>query len=56
MAAEILKFAGMAYENGEIDYFQYIQSLENAATIEIDYLDNLNEYNQAVMELNYLNL
>lgn len=56
MAAEILKFAGMAYDNGEIDYFQYIQSLENAATIEINYLDNLNEYNQAVLELNYLNL
>jgi cobalt-zinc-cadmium resistance protein CzcA len=46
----------MAYENGEIDYFQYIQSLENAAMIELDYLDNLNNYNQTVLELNYLNL
>ena len=55
MAAEINKYARMAYENGEIDYFQYIQSLENAAMIELDYLDNLNTYNQTVLELNYLN-
>lgn len=54
MADEINKYARMAYENGEIDVFQYLQSLENAATIELDYLDNLNNYNQTVLELNYL--
>ena len=56
MATEINKYARMAYENGEIDFFQYIQSLENATIIELDYLDSLNDYNQAMLELNYLNL
>jgi len=54
MADEINKFASMAYENGEIDVFQYVQSLENAAALELDYLDNLNNYNRMVLELNYL--
>jgi|WetSurSiteA1Bulk_404760.scaffolds.fasta_scaffold00360_4 heavy metal efflux system protein len=56
MADEIGKYAKMAYENGEIDVFQYVQSLENAATIELDYLENLNNYNQVVLELNFLYL
>jgi cobalt-zinc-cadmium resistance protein CzcA len=56
MAAEIIKFARLAYSNGEIDFYQYIQNIENATTIELEYLDNLNSYNQAVLELNYLNL
>ncbi|MBN1789842.1 MAG: CusA/CzcA family heavy metal efflux RND transporter [Bacteroidales bacterium] len=54
MANEINKYASMAYENGEIDVFQYVQSLENAAELELDYLDNLNNYNRMVLELNYL--
>jgi cobalt-zinc-cadmium resistance protein CzcA len=56
MAEEIYKYAGMAFKSGEIDYFQYIQSLENAALIELEYLDNLNNYNQTVLDLNFLNL
>jgi cobalt-zinc-cadmium resistance protein CzcA len=56
MAEEIGKFARLGYENGEIDVFQYVQSLENSATLELDYLDNLNSYNQMVLELNYLYL
>jgi cobalt-zinc-cadmium resistance protein CzcA len=56
VAEEILKYARLAYTNGELDYFQYIQSIENAISIEIEHLENLNHYNQAVIELNYLNL
>jgi cobalt-zinc-cadmium resistance protein CzcA len=36
----------MAYENGEIDVFMYLLSLENATNIELDYLDNLKTYNR----------
>jgi cobalt-zinc-cadmium resistance protein CzcA len=56
MASEIRKYARLAYENGEIDVFQYLRSLEDATDLELDYLDNLNHYNKAVLELNYLNL
>jgi len=56
MAEEIIKFARLAYGNGDIDFYQYIQNIENATEIELEYLENLNKYNQAVLELNYLNL
>lgn len=56
LSEEILKTANGSFKNGEIDFFQYIQSLENAYEIQLDYLDNLNKYNQTVINLNYLTL
>lgn len=54
LAEEILKTADGSYKNGEIDFFQYIQSLENVYQIELEYLENLNRYNQTVISINYL--
>lgn len=54
LAEEILKTASGSFKNGEIDFFQYIQSLENVYDIELQYLDNLNKYNQTVIAINYL--
>ena len=56
LSEEIFKTAKFSYKNGEIDFFQYIQSLENAFEILLTYLDNLNLYNQTVIETNYLTL
>ncbi len=54
LSEEILKTANVSFKNGEIDFFQYIQSLENAYEIELRHLENLNNYNQAVIAINYL--
>ncbi len=51
---ELIKFAASSYEVGEIDFFRYIQSLENAMQLRLDYLDNLAKYNETVIALNYL--
>jgi len=56
LAEEILKTATKSYINGEIDFFQYIQSIETSNQININYLENLNKHNQIVLEINYLNL
>ncbi|MFX0557990.1 CusA/CzcA family heavy metal efflux RND transporter [Maribacter sp. CXY002] len=56
LSDEILKTANSAFKNGEIDFFQYIQSLESAYELKLDYLDKLNEYNQTVISINYLTL
>ncbi len=56
LASEILKTATLSYRNGEIDFFQYIQSIETSNEVKINYLNNLNSYNQIVLELNYINL
>ena len=56
LSDEILKAAESGFKNGDIDFFQYILSVENAYEIKLDYLDNLNEYNQTVIKINYLSL
>jgi len=55
LSEEISKVANLSYKNGEIDFFQYIQSLENATTIQVDYLDTLLQYNTTQLELYYFN-
>lgn len=56
LSEEILKTAGGSFKNGEIDFYQYIQSLESAYDIKLGYLDKLNEYNQTIIAINYLTL
>ncbi len=56
LSKEIIKTAGLNYQNGEIDFFQYLQSIENAYGIVLFYLENLNKYNQTVLDINYLTL
>jgi cobalt-zinc-cadmium resistance protein CzcA len=56
VAEQILKTATLSYKNGEIDFFQYIQSIETSNQISLDYLFNLNTYNQIALDINYLNL
>lgn len=56
MAREILKTANSSFKNGEIDFYQYILSIENAYDIQINHLEHLNNYNQTVIKLNHLTL
>ena len=51
---EIIKTANRTFKEGEIDFFQYIQSLETAKDIELSYLENLNAYNQTIININHL--
>jgi cobalt-zinc-cadmium resistance protein CzcA len=56
VSKEIIKVANMSYKHGEIDFFQFILSLENATTIQVDYLDAVNQYNKTQLDLQYINL
>lgn len=53
-ADELLRFADKGYKEGEIDYVEYINSTGQAVNIKTEYLKALNEYNQAVTDLQYL--
>jgi cobalt-zinc-cadmium resistance protein CzcA len=55
LSQEILKVANSSYKQGEIDFFQYIQSLENATTIQIEHLDTVLQFNNTQLDLQYLN-
>lgn len=54
LAEEILKTANGSFRNGEIDFYQYIQSIEGAYEIKLEYLEKLNEYNTTAIDINYL--
>ena len=54
LSREIIHTSMKNYELGEIDFFQYILSLENALEIRLDYIENIFNYNKKALELNYL--
>lgn len=51
---EILRTATLSFENGEIDFFKFATSTETALQIKLDYLNNLMNYSNVTLELNYL--
>lgn len=50
----ILKAAELSFRAGDIDFFQYIQSLDNGYEIRVSYLDQLELYNQTALKINYI--
>jgi len=56
LSEAILRTAESSFRNGEIDFFQYIQSLENGYEISLEYLEQLERYNEIILEINYLTL
>jgi cobalt-zinc-cadmium resistance protein CzcA len=55
LSEEIIKVGNRSFKQGEIDFFQYIQSLENATAIQVDYLDNVFQFNKTQLDMQYLN-
>jgi cobalt-zinc-cadmium resistance protein CzcA len=54
LSKQTVYHAVSAFQNGEIDFLQYIKLLENAIDIEINYITTLLHYNTAVIEANYI--
>lgn len=52
-AAEIIKSSTVAYRLGEISFAELSQFLAQAVEIRRNYLENLNTYNQSVIQFNY---
>lgn len=56
LSEQIIEVARKSFDAGEIDFFRLVHAIESAIEIELDYLDNLLEYNNVVLEINYLTL
>lgn len=54
LSDEILRSSQRSYEIGEIEYFQFVLSIENAMSLTLDYYENVSNYNKAALEINYL--
>jgi cobalt-zinc-cadmium resistance protein CzcA len=46
--------ATKSYLNGDIAYVEYVQGLETALTIRINYINAINKYNETVINLQFL--
>jgi cobalt-zinc-cadmium resistance protein CzcA len=53
-ANEIIRISEVSYKLGEIGYVEYIQNLTMAFETKLSYIEALNIYNQAIIELNYI--
>ena len=56
LSSKIIESARKSYELGEIDFFNFAMSIENALNLQLDYFDNIAEYNKIALEINYLQL
>ncbi len=53
LSEKLYSMAKKSFEAEEIDYYQYLQSLQTAADIDLNYLDELFQYNKKVIEYKY---
>ncbi|MEP2026224.1 MAG: CusA/CzcA family heavy metal efflux RND transporter [Reichenbachiella sp.] len=54
LADALLHTATRSYESGEIDFFQYIQTMDRGIQIKVAHLKSLQQYNETAIEINYL--
>lgn len=54
LSLSMISSAEKSYRAGEINLFQYIFSLNEAFSLQLEYLDALNSYNQTVIKINRL--
>ena len=54
LSTALIRTSDRSFKSGEIDFFQYIQTLDRGVQIQINYLQSLHGYNQTVLMLNYL--
>lgn len=54
LSMQLSEFAEKAYTKGEIGYLEYIENLNQAKQIRLNYLESLQEYHSEIIELLYL--
>lgn len=54
LAGSLIVAANRSFQSGDIDFYQYLQTVERAVQIKVDYLQNLWQYNDKALSINYL--
>ena len=54
LSDEILRSSNISYSKGDISYVEHIQNLSHATDIRLQYLEHLNQFNQTVINLQFL--
>jgi len=50
----IISSSRLSFQNGEISYLEWTVLMNNAVSIQLNYLDAIRQYNQTIIELEYL--
>ena len=53
-ADDVINAAKRFFESGQIDYIAYIRNINDAYTIKRTYLETLRNYNQSIININYI--
>jgi cobalt-zinc-cadmium resistance protein CzcA len=53
-AEAIIRNAGTAYVNGDISYIEFMQGLQMARDIKLDYYASINLHNDLIINIQYL--
>ena len=53
-ADELMRFSVKSYRAGEIDYLEFTRNIEQSIEIKMAFMENLNRYNQVIIDLQYL--
>ncbi len=53
-AKKIIQNATLAYQNGDISYVEYVQGIETALGIQLNYSEAISNYNQTVIDIQFL--
>lgn len=56
LSEEIAHTATKSYEAGEIGFYEFAISMENALSLTLDYYEALLEYNRIALDINYLTI
>ena len=54
LATQLMEQAQRSFQEGEIDFLQYVQLMENSMNITLQYLQSRYNYQINILEINYL--
>lgn len=53
-AETIINTAKISFSSGDIDYIEYLQALQTATDVQLNYLQSINKINQTIININFL--
>ena len=53
-ANQLEKAANLSFRLGEVDYVEFVQAMDQAYTLRLQYLNALLHYNQSIINLQFL--
>ncbi len=54
LANSLIATGNRSFQTGEIDFFQYIQTVQRGIEIKLNYISTLQQYNRTALEINYI--